>query len=680
MTRSTPTFSVAPLIFCLAATLPVSAADSPDREIQQKIDAIDGEIARLRQADPKTRPNAKAYADQLAAAFQRVRDEWAGKPDPNATEPELHVVGIYHGAFPEGPRRYGVATVRIEASARPFILALCAYDNVRWKLEIEDGVKLQKIILGGYKDQLLDAPPKGVPIEKYTVQAQSPRAFYAYRRGGDGSESYERAATILKELTSLPITTFVGEYEYKRGPFVLGRSNPDWVRQRVLALLAPLHVEATAPQRAKTRQSVAAVRFQGIYWTGGAAAMQPRGELADFTVAGPIESSIRILPVHVTDLASDPRSGTLYGINGSGLFRLDLKANTATELPVEGDIPELSHACAAAFDSKRNRVVIATLGGTGYLYAYDPDKNQWSLLRDLANIDLHSLAYSAEEDCFYGLAHRFGSERRLSILKYSATGGFSDDVDFDGPISVHPMDVHFTPLQVASVGKHLAILQAPPRERQNDGPTKPMILHIVDPKTGKVAYSGDLQPVPAPQAAVKSEALPELWKSLTEIDAQIAVAPLSAKLVASGDVAVAFLAANLPTLQPIDPAKLRELFAKLDHDQWSDREEATAQLLRFGATIEPQLRAALASAPSEEVRTRIGAVLRQIQTIRETDFENDDPADQMIRDPSVRIRLRAIRILSRIGTPAAVDLLRDIAAIAPGSLDSERAHAALRRI
>jgi hypothetical protein len=162
-------------------------------------------------------------------------------------------------------------------------------------------------------------------------------------------------------------------------------------------------------------------------------------------------------------------------------------------------------------------------------------------------------------------------------------------------------------------------------------------------------------------------------------DEEIVARPLAAKLAGSADVAVAFLRAHLPRLDPVDPAKLRELLARLDQDQWKKRDEATAELLRSANAAETHLRAALASTKSDEVRTRIAAVLQQVQSLREADPASDD-SDRLIRDPNLRARLRGIRVLLRIATPAAVDALREIAAGQAGSIDTEQAKLALQKI
>jgi hypothetical protein len=72
-------------------------------------------------------------------------------------------------------------------------------------------------------------------------------------------------------------------------------------------------------------------------------------------------------------------------------------------------------------------------------------------------------------------------------------------------------------------------------------------------------------------------------------------------------------------------------------------------------------------------------MLQQVQSLREADPAADE-TDRLLRDPNLRARLRGIRILLRIATPAAVDALREIASGEQGSIDTEQAKIALQKM
>ena len=165
-----------------------------------------------------------------------------------ATTPALHVIGVYEGQTPPGSddsqsirqriknlrvippttasarpgiinaRRAPIAPpphlekeiiVKISDDTKPIVLVLTAYEKTLWKVSIEEGVRLVKVILGGYLSQRVTGLPPGTPIEVYTHEPspcdncwQSPEYFY----------SYKTPPKELKKITGLPVTSFQGKY------------------------------------------------------------------------------------------------------------------------------------------------------------------------------------------------------------------------------------------------------------------------------------------------------------------------------------------------------------------------------------------------------------------------------------------------------------------------------------
>jgi hypothetical protein len=102
----------------------INLSSALGKQIEEKLAAVDREIVRLRHAD------AKGQADELSRQVLRLRDQLDGKvvPAGDPASAELHVVGIYVGAFPNGPRKYGTSVVCVEATDRPIVLTLTAYE------------------------------------------------------------------------------------------------------------------------------------------------------------------------------------------------------------------------------------------------------------------------------------------------------------------------------------------------------------------------------------------------------------------------------------------------------------------------------------------------------------------------------------------------------------------------
>ena len=688
------------------AAAPASASDDG---VLQKVAEVEAEIAALRKSDADPFPSAARYADALSSDIEPLRAALAGADamdgkSPDTATPELYVVGFYQGSMPNGPKKYGAAVVELAVTDRPVVLALCAYEPVRWELRLAKGVRLERLIVAGYGEQILEpAPPATVAVEKHVAKAGDDKAFYVFPGGEE--DSTPRASEKLRALTGLPITTLQGANRYPGEPVVVGPRDGGWRRQRVMARLKPLWREATAMRRSEVRQATSRTRFRAIRWIEGGRPMQPAGELAEFTPLGWVEGTGRTLPERVNQVAADPGGPTWYGIGDRwGPARLDLDAGAAAEMEVKQDVPEFHWPRGIAFDTKRKRLIVVA---QSYLYAYDPPSDTWSVLRDVRGLDgkwasrlvgLQSLVYSEEDDSLYGLTGEQGGRGRLRICQLRPDGQPVRELEVKAEVSVDPMVALRSPSQVVLLGRQFAVLMAPPISRDpavrrprapgvpgvGGGQAKqpPMKCLLVDAATGEVTYSGEMGPIAAPdaQAAAADPAnLRALWDAVVEAtpaDADEAVRALAGR----GDAAVAAIRMHMPAAPPPpDAAALRALLSRLDGEDWKGREEAAARLAGSAGVTEPQLREALAGARSAEARQRLDGVLKTRQLLRDRSTASAD-VDKTVGDPSLRARLRAVRALGRIGTPAAARLLREMAGGPPGTVDVERARVALAEL
>jgi hypothetical protein len=143
-----------------------------------------------------------------------------------------------------------------------------------------------------------------------------------------------------------------------------------------------------------------------------------------------------------------------------------------------GDVPRLSWPCGIAFDTKRKRLIVATLGGVGYLYAFSPKTKKWSLLADLANLDLAGLVYDEKRDCLYGL--HLGA-KGATFTQYNANGAAVREIPLWGdPL---PRDLGAAPLG-PPVG--LAAIDGNVFMVADAG------VYLVDPTSGKVRKTSHL--------------------------------------------------------------------------------------------------------------------------------------------------------------------------------------------
>jgi hypothetical protein len=177
--------------------------------------------------------------------------------------------------------------------------------------------------------------------------------------------------------------------------------------------------------------------------------------------------------------------------------------------------------------------------------------------------------------------------------------------------------------------------------------------------------AGAAKPRKEPLTAAAAD---ELWAALAGPEAQPAYAAM-ADLAAAPDRALALLRRELKPV-PATPtdAELDRTFTDLDSEDFATRVKASLRLVELGELAVPGVRKRLARTESAEVRKRAQAFLDKI-----------DPAPG---SPYRLRQLRAVELLEGIATPAAKDVLSELAkgaAEAPLSLEAAAALERLRR-
>jgi hypothetical protein len=469
-------------------------------EIRLVLRELDGKFADImREADRLRGAGDGDGANRIEAELQRFRDRAAGRASGGGgDEPELHVVGLYVAAQPQGAPRtlgthpVGTAAVEVRATGRPVVLVLCAYEPVKWDVRVAPGARLEKVLLGGYYDQEAVGVPAGVPVEEHAHAAGTPDYFFAYTRDGD---AYPRMARTVRKLTGLPVTTFQGRYAFAGKTIVVGPGNVLWEAQKILADLEPLHRRATAFERDRAREAVRPLRFRALWRTPGRHKIAPNDLLAEFDATGPLEATVRPLPrPTMSHVAIDPAGPTYYGSEGHVLVRFDLEGEFVP-VPKDPMLPPPSLCRGLAFDTRRRRVAFASRSGPGSsLYTYAPDSGQWTWSAPIGGAsELVALAYSAEDDCFYALDRPFSRDEPTSIVRITPAGVGEWRIPLAERLG--DLDVLLrSPPQLVAVGGLLAVI-APPADDPDapEGGERQRCI-LVDPRANKVVYTGDLIP------------------------------------------------------------------------------------------------------------------------------------------------------------------------------------------
>lgn len=170
----------------------------------------------------------------------------------------------------------------------------------------------------------------------------------------------------------------------------------------------------------------------------------------------------------------------------------------------------------------------------------------------------------------------------------------------------------------------------------------------------------------ANEAAPKEAGTEELWVMLA--DGNPARACRAAwRLAGDGDEAVSALTRRLRPAGEVDHGALKTLIGQLDSDEFEQREVATEKLTLIGVPALADLKRAIATTDSSEVRKRARQVVGELER------------QPILNTEQLRI-LRAIAVLERIGTAPARELLLNLSKGEPSAEQTIHARAALDRL
>jgi WD40 repeat protein len=157
----------------------------------------------------------------------------------------------------------------------------------------------------------------------------------------------------------------------------------------------------------------------------------------------------------------------------------------------------------------------------------------------------------------------------------------------------------------------------------------------------------------------------ELWEELGGKDAAKAFEALRT-LTGSPAQAAALVKARVRPVSLPDAKRLGALLAALESDDFAVRQKAEADLEALGELAEPELRKALTSDPSLDLRQRIDRLLRRLS--------GQVPSTNLVRD------LRAIELLELAAGSDARRVLEELARGAPGARLTREAKEAAERM
>ena len=156
-----------------------------------------------------------------------------------------------------------------------------------------------------------------------------------------------------------------------------------------------------------------------------------------------------------------------------------------------------------------------------------------------------------------------------------------------------------------------------------------------------------------------------LWTDLASADSSRAYRAIWA-MVREPQDCLPFVKERVKPVPKAGVGRIAQLIESLDDDNFTVREQATAELNRLGEVALPSLRKAMTISVSPEVRRRIEELLEK--------FGGPAPPPEVLR------ALRAVEILEHIGSSEARQVLRAVSQGAPEARLTQDAKASLERL
>jgi hypothetical protein len=173
-----------------------------------------------------------------------------------------------------------------------------------------------------------------------------------------------------------------------------------------------------------------------------------------------------------------------YGCQDQDVYKVDSQTGKSELLIPKGTgVPELSWPMGVTYDSKRNRLLLASLGGEGFLYSYAPDGGVWKKLASMDNRDVDCLVYSPTTDSLFAVATFSGENVPGRLYELGPEGALKRTLTLPAmPFSISPGAYHSA---LIAVGTNLALMVEAPILAQGT-PNAQSRIYQIDPKTGTV--------------------------------------------------------------------------------------------------------------------------------------------------------------------------------------------------
>lgn len=174
-------------------------------------------------------------------------------------------------------------------------------------------------------------------------------------------------------------------------------------------------------------------------------------------------------------VVADSRRQKFYAAYPHYVLQIDGQTHAATVMSLENVTPRLSWPTSITYDTKRDRALLTSLGGEGFLYAFPSTNAVWSMLSTLGDLDIDCITYSPYHDALFGL----DTSARV-LHKFSPAGQHLDSMEV--ALQLPGYDWLNYDAQLVATGENLVLLVGPGSQFQPPS-TREERMYLINPSS-----------------------------------------------------------------------------------------------------------------------------------------------------------------------------------------------------
>jgi hypothetical protein len=259
--------------------------------------------------------------------------------------------------------------VVVDRPGSKVLLVLTSYDKVLWKVDATPTTTVTGIVVSGYQE----------PSVSTRLPVRAWRARLPYVTKTDNSNFQSLLASlrrmfgveridVLRASYSIPVDIAIRSLDPKRDDLTVAGPRPE-------------------PPRRPVQFKLLSSDFTAIPWS----------------LTGPVDEKATYRYLGEGKVAISPSLQKRFQLVSDRLEMFDLRNGAAVPIAdLPPNFPAFSWPMDITYDTRRDMVVVVSLGGEGFLYRFDAKNQRWVDFRSMRDIDVFALAYDQKLDRYVG--------------------------------------------------------------------------------------------------------------------------------------------------------------------------------------------------------------------------------------------------------------------------------------